>query len=510
MIPIIDLFAGPGGLNEGFSRFGEAEGAPAFRTIGSFEMDPVACATLRLRHTYHDLLRSTEGVPEAYYEFIRGERSLADLLSDERVSESYDAASGAVHEVELGADREVSDALITAALDGAEAAGKDWVLVGGPPCQAYSLVGRSRRRKDKQFEDDKKHFLYREYLHILNTFEPPVFVMENVKGLLSSTNRGTQMFDLIRSDLESAGSNGYDLYSFVVAGRPGEFRPSDFVIHAEEYGVPQKRHRVILLGVRRGYISVDQTPRRLVASPKVSVQRALGHLPSLRSGISPLRNDSRDAWTLIRSEARALSGVDTNDNDGPSDRGGAFVRPASGSADGPFEDWITDDRLGGFIQHESRTHMPTDLHRYYYAAHFTKTESRSPKLGDFPEDLLPNHANVTDEFRPFEDRFRVQHAAEPSTTVTSHIAKDGHYYIHFDPEQMRSLTVREAARLQSFPDNYYFAGNRTQQYHQVGNAVPPLLAFQLADIVSDIFASRGDRLGEPAQADQPVHEPVLV
>jgi DNA (cytosine-5)-methyltransferase 1 len=130
--------------------------------------------------------------------------------------------------------------------------------------------------------------------------------------------------------------------------------------------------------------------------------------------------------------------------------------------------------------------MDSDLSRYMFAACYAKLHGYSPRLHVFPPKLLPAHANALDpnkETTPFKDRFRVQCAQEPSTTVVAHIAKDGHYYIHYDPVQCRALTVREAARLQTFPDNYFFEGNRTEQYTQIGNAVPPLLAHQLAKVV---------------------------
>jgi DNA (cytosine-5)-methyltransferase 1 len=152
-------------------------------------------------------------------------------------------------------------------------------------------------------------------------------------------------------------------------------------------------------------------------------------------------------------------------------------------------DWFIDKKLKGICNHETRGHIRADLHRYFFAAVFAQQFGRSPLLEDLPKALLPKHENVAAALKEtkFNDRFRVQLAGRPSTTVVSHISKDGHYYIHYDPSQCRSLTVREAARLQTFPDNYFFEGPRTEQYKQVGNAVPPLLAKQIAEIVAGIF-----------------------
>ena len=138
--------------------------------------------------------------------------------------------------------------------------------------------------------------------------------------------------------------------------------------------------------------------------------------------------------------------------------------------------------------------MDSDLHRYLYASTFSKVHCKSPVLRQFPSELLPDHENVEHALEHggyFSDRFRVQLEHQPGSTVTSHISKDGHYYIHPDPCQCRSLTVREAARIQTFPDNYFFAGSQTSQYSQVGNAVPPLLAQQIAAVVFDVLEKAG-------------------
>jgi len=166
-------------------------------------------------------------------------------------------------------------------------------------------------------------------------------------------------------------------------------------------------------------------------------------------------------------------------------RGDDSFKLRSSPASAVLKKWFYDPQLKGAFNHSSRGHIPGDLRRYFFAACFAKVTGHSPNLANFPTALLPNHENIIDvvDNIQFADRFRVQLSGRPSTTITSHISKDGHYYIHFDPLQCRSLTVREAARLQTFPDNYYFMGPRTAQYQQVGNAVPPLFAFKIAEKV---------------------------
>ena len=161
-------------------------------------------------------------------------------------------------------------------------------------------------------------------------------------------------------------------------------------------------------------------------------------------------------------------------------------RPASGYAAG----WYRGSGSPFVLNHKARGHIREDLHRYLFSAAYGRAHGHAPTLTEFPSHLLPDHENAQLAIREggnFSDRFRVQIASRPATTITSHISKDGHYYIHYDPSQCRSLTVREAARVQTFPDDYFFCGPRTEQYRQVGNAVPPLFATQIASVVADLL-----------------------
>lgn len=445
-------------------------------------MESSAIKTLTLRAVYRQLLRNG-GVPPSYYDHIRGDLAWESFVADERVAEALEVASDHIHQVELGSEDDDSDDLIRGALDSSGVTLESpWVLIGGPPCQAYSLAGRSRRVNDDSFASDKKHFLYREYLRIISTFAPPVFVMENVKGLLSSQSEGSGTFDRIMRDLCEPGDGlKYEVHSLVIDKRPSQLKPSDFVIRAEQYGVPQRRHRIILVGVREGFFDQAQVGKLTPSNP-VTVADALLGMPEIRSGISRSKTDDQAEWEAVRTLASSPAQLPP----APTSRGGKSLRRQSVPA-GLFGEWTMDDDLKEVIQHESRDHMVEDLKRYWFAADKARRDGVSPKLAQFPPHLQPKHKNADNEARPFQDRFRVQVANDPGTTVVSHISKDGHYYIHPDPNQMRSLTVREAARLQSFPDNYFFVGSRTQQYHQVGNAVPPLLANQIAKVIRELF-----------------------
>jgi len=517
MIRVIDIFAGPGGLSEGFASVRDRRGGRVFDVALSVEKEHSAYKTLLLRAFY----RSFDNAPDAYYAHLRGEIDSAILYS--RYPREARLAAGQCWHATLGPGGEKA-APVRQRIGRAIGGDPEWVLVGGPPCQAYSIAGRSRNsgRTDYDPTKDERQTLYVEYLQILAEHRPAVFVMENVKGLLSATLSNERMFHRILDDLRNpavavarAGRNstrlrkgGYRIHSLTecCTFENGDLRGA--VIHAERYGVPQARHRVILLGVRDDITGV--VPKSLTRREPVSASKVLSPLPRLRSGLSR-RRDSARAWKecLKKQTNSRWANAGTRKVDGielsnlirrnldaiaapVADRGGCFVPGEITSRYAP--QWYCDDRIGGACNHESRAHMESDLYRYMYAACYGRLHRRSPSLKDFPSDLLPDHVSVDDAIGNggyFSDRFRVQIASKPSTTIVSHISKDGHYYIHPDPSQCRSLTVREAARLQTFPDNYHFCGNRTAQYVQVGNAVPPLLARQIGEVVLDVLERAG-------------------
>lgn len=494
MIPIIDIFAGPGGLGEGFASF-RKRGGRVFHVARSFEKDDFAHATLRFRA----FVRNSGSAYTALREqFVRG---LVDWQGIKTAAPAAAAkAEDEARRLTLGhaTTREVRN-LIGATVGNRES----WLLIGGPPCQAYSLVGRARNRGVAGYspEKDERQTLYVEYLQILADHAPPVFVMENVKGLLSAELQSQRLFERIRADLRSPAAAvrregrsvrrlepEYEI--FALAGRRDFFGddPGDFVVRCEQFGIPQRRHRVIILGIRRDVVPAT-LPVLKGANGPPTVAEVIGDLARLRSGLSRAL-DSPDAWKQSLRRIRNGSWIKACDGHTRA-RIVDTLEQLSVPRAGRGADVLENGSERATLNHSSRSHIERDLERYMFASAYARAHGKSPRLDQFPGELLPEHANVDKHSGKavFADRFRVQVAAEPATTITAHISKDGHYYIHPDPSQCRSLTVREAARLQTFPDDYFFCGPRTAQYQQVGNAVPPALATRIAGVVAEVLGA---------------------
>lgn len=515
-IPVIDLFAGPGGLGEGFSSVKDKNSEPAFDIRLSIEKDENAHKTLVWRSYYRQFLKSGRRVPDEYYSAMKissikeRERRIEEILNN---TEEGEEAQKEARKIELGAeqfpppevDKVIKERLGKSVTD-------DWVLIGGPPCQAYSNAGRSRVGGINP--EDHRVYLYKEYLRIIQKHKPSIFVMENVRGLLSAEVNGMSVFNQIIEDLQCDGM--YKIHSFVKEVQ----KDSDYLIKAENYGVPQKRHRVILLGLRKDF-SHNERFLDQEKIGKVDVKTVIGNLPKVRSALNrefieydfnnfykngnPKRvyknlKDTQDLWLQYRSnnltkiEEWGELNVPIFKKDHlefPNQHGSEYISVDLETLDNPIlNSWFQHDknRLGGVLNHESRSHLTQDLIRYLFSTIYLENKGEFPRLEDYvrhSEELVPDHESALSG--NFTDRFRVQGPNIPATTITSHISKDGHYFIHYDPSQCRSLTVREAARIQTFPDNYLFRGSRTSQYVQVGNAVPPLLAKNIAKIVKKLF-----------------------
>jgi DNA (cytosine-5)-methyltransferase 1 len=291
-IPVVDLFAGPGGLSEGCSAH---RGATRFRVALSVEKDAAAHRTLELRSFFRQFTLGQ--VPDLYYRYIRG-----DGIEREALLQAFPDAAQAAREVAWHAT--LGDVPVTEVIgmvDGALGGADHWVLLGGPPCQAYSIAGRARMKGLERFKTDHRHTLYREYLKILAAFQPTVFVMENVKGILSSRHQDEAIFGRILEDMrypwgalsdadraeipQPESMHGYRIFSFSTpASSDMQLRPVDYIIESERYGLPQKRHRVILLGIRDDFSALP--PALEEAGGTVTVRDVIGGLPKLRSRLS--------------------------------------------------------------------------------------------------------------------------------------------------------------------------------------------------------------------------------
>lgn len=412
----LDLFAGAGGLSEGFIQAG-------FSPVSHVEYDQAACFTLRTRMAYH-WLKSVDR-ENIYADYLNGTLSRDELYSaiPEEVKESVlnkEIAQETLEEIFNIIDRQLKG-------------GKLDLIVGGPPCQAYSLVGRSRDVNG--MVGDKRNYLYLYYAEFLKRYKPAYFIFENVTGLLSAKDKkGNSYLEQMRN-------------LFLECGYETEYR----VLSAENYGVLQTRKRIILvgrLGKETGFY-----PEPDVWRPNVTVSEIFHDLPSIMAG--------QGAAAPCRMKAY----------------GGKWLYQAG----------IRNDALP-VTWHQARPNNKQDLEIYRRVVDLWDKKKKRLEYDDLPE-RLKTHTNRTS----FVDRFKVV-AADISTshTVVAHLSKDGHYYIHPDISQNRSITPREAARLQTFPDDYYFESikptpGRTAAFRQIGNAVPVLLARKIAEKLKDVW-----------------------
>jgi DNA (cytosine-5)-methyltransferase 1 len=412
----IDLFAGAGGLSEGFKRAG-------YTPVAHVEMNEAACFTLRTRVAYYYLKET--GRLDQYISYLKDEISRDDLYSllPEHILNSV---------INKPISPETNDSIFEQ-IDRLLDENKVDLVIGGPPCQAYSLAGRARSANG--MKDDPRNFLFNEYAKYLERYHPKAFVFENVLGLRSAS-KGLY-YRAMKSLFNHLG-----------------YRIHEMLVNASEHGVLQNRKRIILIGWKKE-LNLQFEPLRKVKS-RAAVENLLKDLPAIQAG------EGADKFCQYK--------TDTNN-----------YLDESGIRRSGFET---------LTQHIARPNVDRDKEIYIIAAQLWQDQKKRLSYIDLPERLI-THKNRTSFF----DRFKVVAPDLPaSQTVVAHIAKDGHYYIHPDLEQNRSLTVREAARLQSFPDDFYFEGvrekaNRTAAFMQIGNAVPPLLAFEIAKYLQSVFSS---------------------
>ncbi len=412
----LDLFAGGGGLSEGFIQAG-------FKPVAHVESNQAACFTLRTRLAYHWL--NSIGRNETYSAYLEGKINRFEFYShipNQVVDSVIVAEIGARTLPQIFA--QIDSFLGNHTLD---------LIIGGPPCQAYSVVGRSRDRN--RMIGDERNYLYVQYAQFLKRYNPTYFIFENVTGLLSARDvNGNSYFDAMR-----------DL--FLKCGYQTEYK----ILSSENYGVLQKRKRVILVGRKGNVNGFFPNPKKW--NPCVDVKEIFEDLPVI--------------------------------NAGGGDSGPCKLKPYNGSW--LFEAGIKNEGMP-VTWHQARPHNSQDLEIYRIAVDlWNKEKSR------LDYDALPNRLKTHRNQNSFRDRFKVIAADLPySHTVVAHIAKDGHYYIHPDIKQNRSITPREAARLQTFPDDYFFESStgvpsRTPAFQQIGNAVPVLLAKKIAEELKEIW-----------------------
>ncbi len=408
----MELFAGAGGLAEGFIRAG-------FKPVAHIEMDKYAALTLKTRMGYHYLRQ--KGNLKRYIDYITGKISRDEYYKviPEHVLSSVINVEIKEHNL-LRLFESVREQMHKSNVN------KINVIVGGPPCQAYSLIGRARDPYRMKY--DKRNYLYRLYVEFLKEFKPEIFVFENVPGLLSAGDG--KLWEDVRIYLQKT---GYEV----------DYR----VLNAYTFGVLQNRKRVIVIGWKKDVSLEYPEFKQDVGVKRFRVQDILDDLPSLQPGEKMYVGE----YTKKPSRYLLKYGI-RNETD-------------------------------VLTLHIARRHNERDrkIYRFYIEKWFK--EKRRPEYNELPEELKTHRNRAS-----FKDRFKVVAPdLSYSQTVVAHLAKDGHYFIHPDIKQLRSLSVREAARLQSFPDNYYFEGPMTAMFRQIGNAVPPLMAERIAVKIKEMM-----------------------
>ena len=402
---VIDLFAGAGGLSEGFAQAG-------FVPIAHVEMDKDACNTLRTRCCFHYLRANNQ--LDIYYKYLKGEITRETLyggvpeevtnavinveISDDTINETF----GKIKQLAKG--RKID------------------MIIGGPPCQAYSLLGRHR----KTMENDPRTLLYLQYGKFLKEFTPKGFVFENVPGLLSA--KKGEHFQNLQTYFDELG-----------------YKVHYKMLNASDYGVLQERHRIIIVGWQKdndmGYPEIKKV------STDAVVNDILEDLPLLKAG-----------------EKEMVSSYKKENN--------SYLRESGIRLDG--EKFVT--------QNITRPVNANDAAIYAYAIKLWDSKQVRVKYTDLPIELRTQKNEDS-----FLDRFKVVNGKGKAHTVVAHLAKDGHYYIHPSLSVCRSISVREAARMQSFPDNFYFEGSRSAMFKQIGNAVPVLMAKKIAESIKQLL-----------------------
>lgn len=407
----IDLFAGAGGLSEGFVMNGN------FLPLAHVEMNKDACDTLQTRSCYYYLKEN--GKLDIYEKYQKNE-----LQKDELYSQIPECLLKTVINSEIGEENiqgifnKVDDVIEKEGIQELD------LIIGGPPCQAYSLVGRAV--SSNKMVTDPRNFLYIQYVKFLQHYKPKMFIFENVPGILTAQKGET--FKTILSEFNRIG-----------------YTVDYKILNASDFGVLQNRRRVIIIGWRKEYHLEYPNFDDCNIDMDVTVSDILYDLSVLERG------QEKNEYVAEENEYLRVSGIRNK------------------------EDILT--------HHICRKHNENDIEIYKNVILAWNENHTRIKYTDLP-DKLKTHKNVT----AFLDRYKVLAGdIRCSHTMIAHIAKDGHYFIHPDIEQCRSISVREAARVQSFPDNYYFEGSRAAKYVQIGNAVPPLMAKGLANKIMNML-----------------------